>query len=740
MTQRKKYSDLDSYPNTKSVMKDKLGITNLEENQYSGVVVYSTYTELPTTGTLLVSYKVSNDPDPELNGFYHWSGSAYIKDEELSPDVNALIELNAGKIFATLSKYYTFGGYATTSMSTPTSVYKEIWIPEENGTIFGYTIDNYENQYLLGTGTTGVFLVKTIEGLSEERVVNSENLFDKSDRVNEYWYHNLTTGYSVNLKSSNFIKVNPNRSYRFIQASGYRHGIYGFAKPDNSELIGRLDESASKYGNYSFDMPSDFEYVKIGWVGTGEAYDELKLDDFALYETPIPRNDVSDYDGEKATDEIDGRIIKLKENSIKEHIKEVSGSINLLNYSKITQGYKINDASDGLKTDDQASVSSYLPCKQDTDYVIKGFSDWYERKVLYLDEDFQVLSGAVIASGSEYFKFVGDELNDNSKAATFTSPSTSTIKWMIVSVHKSQPTFPDFSESFMVYEGTEYKPFVNYVTKNYISDKDLAQSQEDIDEYIENKTVGKRFDLFQDKTVLLIGDSITSNNRWVYRFMSLLRPKQYYNRSDGGKRLVQPSGTVDLGNLENTGCESALQFVQDYGSALVDAPDIILLCLGTNEFGKTPNTDVAEEDIDNAFTNDGNTLIDLSTVDITKINGALRYMVETLFEAFEDATFFVWTPLPNVSSTWATQKACVNTIRWTCQRMAVPFIDLHADSNIITLFDYPASVATARNIIDGTHPFSTSVTESKAVGKTAEFVASKIVDYMMNNVRFRIDV
>lgn len=55
----------------------------LKENQYTGVVVYETLAGLPVTGTLLVSYKVSNDPTPSNNGFYHWNGSVYVKDADL---------------------------------------------------------------------------------------------------------------------------------------------------------------------------------------------------------------------------------------------------------------------------------------------------------------------------------------------------------------------------------------------------------------------------------------------------------------------------------------------------------------------------------------------------------------------------------------------------------------------------------------------------------------------------------
>jgi len=66
----------------KAALKSELGITNLEENQTTGVEVYSTYAELPATGTLLVSYKVSNDPTSSLNGYYHWTGASYVKDAD----------------------------------------------------------------------------------------------------------------------------------------------------------------------------------------------------------------------------------------------------------------------------------------------------------------------------------------------------------------------------------------------------------------------------------------------------------------------------------------------------------------------------------------------------------------------------------------------------------------------------------------------------------------------------------
>jgi hypothetical protein len=59
-------------------------ISNLENNQITGVETYAEFSNLPATGTLLTSYKVTNDTvSSSNNGYYHWDGAAYIKDAAL---------------------------------------------------------------------------------------------------------------------------------------------------------------------------------------------------------------------------------------------------------------------------------------------------------------------------------------------------------------------------------------------------------------------------------------------------------------------------------------------------------------------------------------------------------------------------------------------------------------------------------------------------------------------------------
>lgn len=78
--------DLQGFENRVST--NESDIINLQENQVTGVETYTELTDLPVTGVLLVSYKVTNDTVSDSNnGFYHWSGSVYIKDAEINQDI-----------------------------------------------------------------------------------------------------------------------------------------------------------------------------------------------------------------------------------------------------------------------------------------------------------------------------------------------------------------------------------------------------------------------------------------------------------------------------------------------------------------------------------------------------------------------------------------------------------------------------------------------------------------------------
>lgn len=53
------------------------------EGDSFGLNSYETKALLPATGTLNISYKVTNDPTTSNNGYYHWNGSVYVKDASI---------------------------------------------------------------------------------------------------------------------------------------------------------------------------------------------------------------------------------------------------------------------------------------------------------------------------------------------------------------------------------------------------------------------------------------------------------------------------------------------------------------------------------------------------------------------------------------------------------------------------------------------------------------------------------
>nr|WP_319265342.1 hypothetical protein [uncultured Draconibacterium sp.] len=87
----------------KSALKEELGITNLEENQTTGVIVFETkalldaYTPADTSEER-ASYKVTNDSDYLNNGYYHWVVDTFVKDDLIS---DGSVFTNGGSISLT---------------------------------------------------------------------------------------------------------------------------------------------------------------------------------------------------------------------------------------------------------------------------------------------------------------------------------------------------------------------------------------------------------------------------------------------------------------------------------------------------------------------------------------------------------------------------------------------------------------------------------------------------------------
>lgn len=120
-------------------------IDNLEENQYSGVVVFQLYDDMVNYGDLQqnTSYKVANnqndptDPDITLNGFYTYNGTGFDKDasgiDDLFKFENSIFDTSEG--LAESEKIYAKG------MS-----YVSAYLWAANGVQCIYAYDNDDNE------------------------------------------------------------------------------------------------------------------------------------------------------------------------------------------------------------------------------------------------------------------------------------------------------------------------------------------------------------------------------------------------------------------------------------------------------------------------------------------------------------------------------------------------------------------------------------------------------------------
>ena len=588
----------------------------------------------------------------------------------------------------------------------------------------GLTITRYRRVSSSSSVVVATYPSKLALGsiFSAERVVLSRNLLDITDLTHERAAHNTDTlSVSATQDCSNFIRVVPGRQYYFRQPSAYRHAILGFTARTNASNIGRIGYPGA-FGAYTFVMPSNVIYVKIGLVGSLETRDPETFSQFSLSEGDyLPDTDMV-YSGYYANTTGNSLPFRLRTGAISEVVEEVAASHNLFDYSKITRELTISTSTPGITPTSGASISELIPCAANETFTMGGL-DPLRRRLLYYNS----AGTPIVRADVDIWGARGNVVDDYH--SQWTVPDNADIAAFRIQVHQSDPSYFDHSGRMHIYKGTGYRKFTPFRTALAIDGKTSAPLQSIVTEYI--TPFFRRPISFSDKHVLILGDSNASQGQWVARLTTLIRPLQITNASAGGMRLVSTANSVNPLSYQNTGPDKAHEIAAQIAAATLAAPDYVLFCLGTNEADRTPDTTVAEANIDNAFTSGGTTLSALSSVDITKIPGALRYMVQTIGEVAPSAKFFIVTPIPSTYHSWASQKAVSDTIRWTARRMSIPVIDLQSRSNILTLWDYPAGVSTYRNLVDGVHPFGTGVLTTPATSMIAEQVASEFLNYVL---------
>ena len=158
--------------------------------------------------------------------------------------------------------------------------------------------------------------------------------------------------------------------------------------------------------------------------------------------------------------------------------------------------------------------------------------------------------------------------------------------------------------------------------------------------------------------VITLGDSITmlgtSDRGWVKYFLEKTGGTLIANVAMNSAVLSDYQDTIYDGNPQQSNQTNNVlgNQIQKIINNNYDAPDIILIAIGTNG-GITIST----TDIKNAYYDTENNLIDLNNVDRKTNAGAYRYATEKLHELYPNAVIFWCTPIMGYQKTRSADNA-----------------------------------------------------------------------------------
>lgn len=237
---------------------------------------------------------------------------------------------------------------------------------------------------------------------------------------------------------------------------------------------------------------------------------------------------------------------------------------------------------------------------------------------------------------------------------------------------------------------------------------------------------------------------------WIGRFLDLVRPKKFYNYAAGGYTLTDTSGKTGS-DLATGGTNSFLKqleiFINDYSASgsNMTPPTTVLICGCTNDFGQSQPRYITDAEVtasgksydkhvEELFylqsdlpTYDNNRLIPLETINLAKIHGALRYIVQRLGTLFPGVKFFIVTPIQSTAHSLFQQRMCVRDYKWTANRLSIPVIDAWGESQLTMLWDYKDINGNDNHklLVDNVHMANATVVQN-SVNIMARFVANSI--------------
>lgn len=275
-----------------------------------------------------------------------------------------------------------------------------------------------------------------------------------------------------------------------------------------------------------------------------------------------------------------------------------------------------------------------------------------------------------------------------------------------------------------------------------------------------------------NKNIWLLGDSIAlgagqigtlegdGSGGWLRYFIDIVKPRALYNRAMGGYTLtdVAVPGNDGIITTATTSYISEIEgLISDYNGESAYkplAPDYVFICGCANDVGKIRSgfahewsgySYVTKDDLANDVINpDGldynslmeeifvtkmnenkRQLVQINTVPMFKIAGAILYIVKRVGNLFPNCKFVIATNIINTMSVnWVEQENCNNEMRWIANRLSIPVIDVARRANTVPLWDYSewgtdTQLTRRRFLNDNVHPYGAQDTEQQPFNTAA---------------------
>lgn len=275
-----------------------------------------------------------------------------------------------------------------------------------------------------------------------------------------------------------------------------------------------------------------------------------------------------------------------------------------------------------------------------------------------------------------------------------------------------------------------------------------------------------------NKNIWLLGDSIAlgagqigtlqggSSGGWLRYFIDIVKPNAIYNKAMGGYTLTdiaEPGNDGIITTSTNSYISELETIIGDYNGEGTDkplAPDYVFICGCANDVGKirsglanewsgysyvtkddlaneviNPNSldynELMEEIFVTKLNDNKRQLVQINTVPMFKIAGAILYIVKRVGNLFPNCKFVIATNIFNTMSVnWVEQENCNNEMRWIANRLSIPVIDVARRANTVPLWDYSewgtdTQLTRRRFLNDNVHPYGSQDTEQQPFNTAA---------------------